>query len=155
MNKNGNLSGKQEKFCQEYLIDLNATQAAIRSGYSKNYAVAQGYKLLENVGIKERLTELREELNHRAAEDGNMLTAEEVLQKLSDVVNNADLEKVKPSEALKALELLAKHHGLFDKDNQQRKYSLEDILNALPEDYAAQVRAELRILIAERGNKAR
>jgi phage terminase small subunit len=155
MPKGDKLTDKQEKFCNEYLIDLNATQAAIRAGYSKNYAEAQGYKLLENVGIQKRLTELRRELNQRAAEDENTLTAEKVLQKLSDVVNNADLEKVKPSEALKALELLAKHHGLFDKDNQQRNFSLNDILDALPEDFAAQVRAELRILIAQRGNKAR
>jgi phage terminase small subunit len=42
----------------------------------------------------------------------------------------------------------AKHFGLFDKDNQQRKFSLKDILDALPEDYAERVRTEMRKLIS-------
>ncbi len=46
MSNGKRLSDKQLKFCEEYLMDLNATQAAIRAGYSKNYATAQGYKLL-------------------------------------------------------------------------------------------------------------
>ena len=49
----------------------------------------------------------------------------------------------------------AKYFGLFDKDNQQSKYSLEDILNALPKEFADGVRQELRKVIAERGNKVR
>lgn len=36
------LTPKQERFCEEYLIDLNATQAAIRAGYSANTAREQG-----------------------------------------------------------------------------------------------------------------
>lgn len=52
--KNGNghrLTPKQERFVLEYLIDLNATQAAIRSGYSKKDADVQGPRLLGNVRI--------------------------------------------------------------------------------------------------------
>ena len=47
------LTPKQKAFCDEYLIDLNVTQAAIRSGYSKKYATDKAYKLLENPVIKE------------------------------------------------------------------------------------------------------
>jgi len=46
----------------------------------------------------------------------------------------------------------AKHFGLFDKDNQQRKISLEDILEALPKDFREGVRRELGELLLRRGN---
>ncbi|ABS40889.1 terminase small subunit [Clostridium botulinum] len=47
------LTHKQKKFCDEYLIDLNVTQAAVRSGYSKKYAMAHAYELLDKPKIKE------------------------------------------------------------------------------------------------------
>ena len=50
---------KQLKFTQEYLIDLNATQSAIRAGYSKKTAKSQGQRLLTNVYIKEKITSLQ------------------------------------------------------------------------------------------------
>ena len=46
-----NLTPKQARFVQEYLIDLNATQAAIRAGYSEDTARSQGQRLLTNVDI--------------------------------------------------------------------------------------------------------
>ena len=52
------LSPKQEMFCQEYLVDLNATQAAIRAGYSKKTANEQGTQLLVRLSIRERVQEL-------------------------------------------------------------------------------------------------
>ena len=45
------LTPRQHRFVQEYLIDLNATQAAIRAGYSKKTAEHQASRLLGNVGI--------------------------------------------------------------------------------------------------------
>ena len=42
---------KQERFVEEFLIDLNATQAAIRAGYSEKTAKSQGQRLLTNVDI--------------------------------------------------------------------------------------------------------
>jgi phage terminase small subunit len=50
---------KQEKFCIEYLIDLNATQAAIRSGYSEKTARQMGTENLSKPVIQERIAELR------------------------------------------------------------------------------------------------
>lgn len=46
------LTPKQERFIQEYLIDLNATQAAIRAGYSAHTANEQGARLLTNVSVR-------------------------------------------------------------------------------------------------------
>ncbi|SUV40803.1 Terminase small subunit [Avibacterium paragallinarum] len=45
--KGRGLTDKQKRFVEEYLIDLNATQAAIRAGYSKNRASELGYQLLQ------------------------------------------------------------------------------------------------------------
>jgi phage terminase small subunit len=45
------LNPKQRRFVAEYLIDLNATQAAIRAGYSKKNADVTGPRLLGNVGV--------------------------------------------------------------------------------------------------------
>lgn len=48
-------SAKRERFCQEYLVDANATQAAIRAGYSAKTAHVQGPRLLGNVSVSTRL----------------------------------------------------------------------------------------------------
>ncbi len=58
------MTPKQERFVQEYMIDLNATQAAIRAGYSKHTAYSQGQRLLKHVevaaAIQAAQTEFRE-----------------------------------------------------------------------------------------------
>ena len=41
------LTAKQQRFCEEYMVDLNGTQAAIRAGYSKKTAMQQSYQLLD------------------------------------------------------------------------------------------------------------
>jgi phage terminase small subunit len=53
---------KQERFVKEYLIDLNATQAATRAGYSAKTADRQGYRLLRNAEIDAAVTEGRMKL---------------------------------------------------------------------------------------------
>ncbi|ODN40932.1 terminase small subunit [Piscirickettsia litoralis] len=64
----GKLSPKKERFVEEYLIDLNATQAAIRAGYSEKTANKQGPKLLVNVGIQEEIQKRQEKLKIKAEE---------------------------------------------------------------------------------------
>lgn len=74
------LPKKQEKFCQEYVIDLNGTQAAIRAGYSENSANEQASRMLANVNIKERIKELQLELQER-----NKLKADDVINELRKI----------------------------------------------------------------------
>lgn len=50
------LTAKQERFISEYLIDLNATQAAIRAGYSEKTATEQASRLLTNVKVQETIS---------------------------------------------------------------------------------------------------
>ena len=60
------LSDRQERFCREYIIDLNKTQAAIRAGYSPKSAQAAGAKLYRSEDIRRRIKELQDERNVRS-----------------------------------------------------------------------------------------
>ncbi len=60
-----NLTSKQQRFVAEYLVDLNATQAAIRAGYSERTARSQGQRMLTNVDIQEALTVALEQRSQR------------------------------------------------------------------------------------------
>lgn len=59
------LTWKRDAFCSEYLKDRNATQAAIRAGYSERTAKEQGYRLLTNVHVTARINELMRERAQR------------------------------------------------------------------------------------------
>jgi phage terminase small subunit len=117
--KAGNL---REKFIIEYLIDLNATQAAIRAGYSPNTAKSQGQRLLTNVDLRKKIDEALDEQAKRV-----QLTADYVLTGLIEVAdrcrqavpvlnregNETGEWKFDSTGANKALELLGKHLALF------------------------------------------
>ena len=60
MKKKTDLTPKQEKFVQEYLIDLNATQAATRAGYSKNNAEVIGWQLLQKPLVSKAILEAQQ-----------------------------------------------------------------------------------------------
>lgn len=60
ISNNDKLTTKQRRFCEEYMVDFNATQSAIRSGYSKKSAHAIGVENLNKPLIKEELTRLQE-----------------------------------------------------------------------------------------------
>lgn len=61
------LTPKQERFVQEYLIDLNATQAAIRAGYSAKTAEQQGFQLLQKTLVQKAIAEGRRQREKRTA----------------------------------------------------------------------------------------
>lgn len=82
------LTAKQQRFVDEYLIDLNATQAAIRAGYSKKTASSQGERLLRNVEVRKYLAAQREELQGRAK-----ITQDMVLRELAKI-GFSDIRKV-------------------------------------------------------------
>lgn len=74
-----NLNDKQKQFCEEYLIDLNATQAAIRAGYSKNTASETGYENLTKPHIQNYISELKEKRNKRVG-----ISQDEILNELKN-----------------------------------------------------------------------
>ncbi|MDV2934166.1 terminase small subunit, partial [Enterococcus faecalis] len=73
-------NNKQEQFAKEYLIDLNATQAAIRAGYYSKTAYSQGQRLLKNVEIQTRISELMNERSRRTE-----ITADRVIQEIAKI----------------------------------------------------------------------
>jgi phage terminase small subunit len=122
------LTAKQQRFCDEYLIDLNATQAAIRAGYSKKTAKAIGSENLTKPDIKEYIEERMEqkEKNLIADQDevlkyltavlrGESVSEEIVVENIGDFMSEARTMKKAPSEKdkLKAAELLGKRYSLF------------------------------------------
>ena len=59
------MTAKQERFVEEYLIDLNATQAAIRAGYSPKTANEQGARLLAKVSVQTAISKAQAERSRR------------------------------------------------------------------------------------------
>lgn len=87
----GKLTPKQERFVQEYLVDLNATQAAIRAGYSEDTAKQQGSRLLTNVDVAERLATKQSKIA-----DKYEVTAERVIRELALIGFANMLDYIKP-----------------------------------------------------------
>lgn len=118
------MTDKQKRFCDEYLIDCNATQAAIRAGYSKKTAHAIGDENLKKPEIKgyieEKLTEISSRKTADAREVMEYLTAvmrgehtEQVLRLVGNGTQRIDTMNVTEKDRLKAAELIGKRYGLF------------------------------------------
>jgi len=99
------LTAKQSRFCQEYVVDFNATQAYIRAGYSDSGAAQSASALLTNPKIQEELADLQ-------AEDATRLelTHQVVLEGLWGIAADPDATV---SARVRAYELLGKHQGMF------------------------------------------
>jgi len=77
------LNIKQKTFCEEYIVDLNGTQAAIRAGYSPFTAGSQGERLLKNVEIQAEILRLMKERSERLE-----IKADEVVQLCFDLASS-------------------------------------------------------------------
>jgi phage terminase small subunit len=129
------LTAKQQRFCDEYLIDLNATQAAIRAGYSKKTANRIGTENLSKLVIREyiekRMAEKEAALIANQDEVLKYLTSvlrgqskstEIVIEGLGDGSTKARKMEKEPSEKdkLKAAELLGKRYGLYTEKVEEK-----------------------------------
>lgn len=74
------LTPKQQRFCQEYVIDLNGTQAAIRAGYSPDTANEQSSQLLAKLNIQEYVKTLQDGISKRLE-----ITSDMVVQELAKI----------------------------------------------------------------------
>lgn len=122
MKEQDSLTDKRARFVEEYMLDLNATQAAIRAGYSEKTARQAGDRLLSNVDIQKALTEMMKTRSERTE-----ITADYVLSAIKTTVERCrQAEPVRDSDGnetgdykfdatntLKGCELLGKHLGLF------------------------------------------
>ncbi len=107
------MTRKQAIFCREYLLDFNATQAAIRAGYSTRTAYSIGNENLRKPGIRKRIRELVAARNTRT-----LVAADRVLGKLAEIAFGQFT--VANRDRLRALDMLAKHVGIYDR--QQYEY---------------------------------
>lgn len=129
------ITAKQQRFCDEYLIDLNATQAAIRAGYSKKTANRIGTENLSKLVIREyienRMAEKEAALIANQDEVLKYLTSvlrgqskstEIVIEGLGDGSTKARKMEKEPSEKdkLKAAELLGKRYGLYTEKVEEK-----------------------------------
>lgn len=150
----GKLTDKQEMFCKEYLIDLNATQAAIRAGYSKKTASVIANENLIKPYIQNRIAELKEQRAKRIEIDSDgvlrelknwaegdytelmLLTAKQIKELSPEIrrlitgfkrttrrIPGTDEEEIqieiKFIDKIKAMEMISKHIGFYEKDNSQ------------------------------------
>ncbi|MEQ2653652.1 terminase small subunit [Desulfovibrio piger] len=107
------LTDKQAAFVREYLVDLNATQAAIRAGYSERTAYSVGQRLLKNVEIQRAVAAAQAKRARRVE-----IKAEDVLRGVIEVTTQArDSGDLKT--ALKGYELQGKHLGMWTEKVKQ------------------------------------
>lgn len=137
------MNAKQKRFCDEYLIDCNATQAAIRAGYSPKTAKQIGQENLTKPDLKKYIDEQLEQIHSEKTAD-----AQEVLEYLTAVMRGEHMEQVlkligegvqtvtdidvSARERLKAAELIGKRYGMF-KDNVNVDLEPVVIVNDLTE----------------------
>ena len=115
------LTRKQQLFVDEYLIDLNATQAAIRAGYSVRTANEQGAQNLAKLSIQQAIAERMAERSRRTGAalclrcGKPVFAIQSVKVKVIPTKEGEGIEReVKLSDKLKALELLGKHLGMWN-----------------------------------------
>ena len=155
------LTEKQKRFCEEYLIDLNATQAAVRAGY-KNADI--GRRLVTKSHVCEYIKELRDKQSRRTEITADRVLAElaaiafsdrtelakvgelgkvsftptnqlgdDVKKTIAGIENGKYGTKVTSYDKVKALELLGKHLGLFSSgaDNTETLEKLDEVLGKI------------------------
>lgn len=129
------LTDLQQRFVEEYVIDFNATQAAIRAGYSAKAARTQGMRLLTNDAVKEAIRE-----RTKKASEKLVVTKDQVVGMMLEIYKTAaqkipkvafDGEQITDDQgrpvwkmqdaatAAKAVDMLAKHVGAYDADNKR------------------------------------
>ena len=106
------LNERQNKFCLEYLKDFNATQAAKRAGYSERSAKVTAAKMLTNANLLKRIDELKMKQVKKSE-----LKIEAIIKELMKIgFAKVDGDKIKTCDKLKALEMLGKYLGMFNKE---------------------------------------
>lgn len=144
------MNDKQARFVQEYLIDLNATQAAIRAGYSKRTAYSQGQRLLKNAEVAAAVNKQQARVAEKAEVD-----QEWVVRKIIDTIERCGQahpvvdRNGKPvmvetpdgtlaaaytfdaGNVLRGTDQLMKHLGGYEQDNRQKTDPIRALLTEI------------------------
>ncbi len=139
------LTPKQEMFAKEYLIDLSATQAAVRAGYSKRTARSQGQRLLTNVDIAKAIAAGQAKRGKRTEIDADyvLTTIRDTIERCKQAVPVLrDGEETgewtfNPTAVLKGAELLGRHLAMFtDKAVVDVNHGLQEMTDTELEAHA-------------------
>ena len=108
------MTDKQRRFAEEYLIDLNATQAAIRAGYSERTANRIASENLSKLDIQQYIAARQAEARARVE-----VTQEEILLQLKKIgLSDVDAEDIKVADKLKAMDMMIRMLG-YDKPQSE------------------------------------
>lgn len=121
------MTGKQIRFCEEYLIDFNATQAAKRAGYSEKTAYSMGAENLRKPEILNYIEKRKKELKEQTEIKLDNIIDEACKIGFADI----DLSKVRPADKIKALETIARLLGLDEQSEDRRLTQLDMYLESL------------------------
>ena len=119
---------RQEAFVREYAIDLNATKAAIRAGYSEKTAYSQGQRLLKNVEVSAAIENTQEAHAERCNVTIDGLTEELEAARILAYTNG------QASAAVSATMGKAKLHGLLVEAREASRMSPREALDAAKRD---------------------
>ena len=100
------LTPRQRMFAQEYIVDFNASAAAVRAGYAVAYSDRQAHILLKHKGV----AYLIDELSRSKEAKITAVSPDYVIQKVTEIVTR---EGTRDGDKLRGLELLARHLGMF------------------------------------------
>ena len=113
------LTAKQSRFVEEYPVDLNATQAAIRSGYSAKTAYSAGQRLLKHVDVIHEL-----EIARKMRSERTELSADMTVREIGKIAFSTEIPI---PHRLRALEMLGRHQGIFVDRSALRQSQLKQI----------------------------
>lgn len=118
------LTDKQQRFVDEYLIDLNATQAAIRAGYSVNTAQEQGSQNLSKLMVQQAIAEKMAERSKRTGVNQDRVVlelAKLAFVKITDIVTSeGEIKKTATDDDLSCIESVK-----YKESNSDTGYSVE------------------------------
>lgn len=109
------LSAKEERFCLEYIVDYNKTEAAIRAGYKEKSARTQAWRMLKNETIAARVRELQHEYNEMSCFASKDRYNAELWKNYLSAKKNGDEKTM-----CKMLELIGKMGGMMEPDKKDR-----------------------------------
>lgn len=108
------MTDKQARFCEEYLVDCNATQAAVRAGYSERSASTAAARNMQNDKVSDRIASLM-----KAKQEEVGVTVRDVLNGLLTEARG-DGPDTSAAARIAAWDKLGKHLGIYEADNGQR-----------------------------------
>lgn len=151
------LTIKQKKFADEYVKTGNATDAAIKAGYSEKYAHTNANKLLQNTTIKARIDAQMQKL-----EDDKIMKADEALRLITAIARGEETTTVETQEGYeltvyptitekqRASEAILKRYPLSPLDKAQIKKAQADAVKAQAEAQVAKAQAEQLHTVADK-----